>query len=125
MTRFEMDLRGMFGDYWQKDANKRLDQIEAELESGKITIDANGVAYNCIGRVVSEEIAIMLHYVTTRINLDATATARDVEVEKSAREYRERMKNHVYSAEELSEMRNAFGAGTTVVDVITGKRITL
>jgi hypothetical protein len=35
--------------------------------------------------------------------------------------YRQRMANHVHSAEELNEMRAAFGPGATVVNVITGK----
>lgn len=33
------------------------------------------------------------------------------------------MKNHVYSEEELYEMRSAFGEGACVVDIITGKKI--
>jgi len=36
--------------------------------------------------------------------------------------YRKRMANHKPSAEELCEMRAAFGPGTTVVNVLTGKR---
>jgi hypothetical protein len=38
-------------------------------------------------------------------------------------EYREQMKNHVYSEEEKYEMRAAFGEGTTVVNVFTGQTI--
>ncbi len=40
-------------------------------------------------------------------------------------QYRERMKNHVHSAEELFEMRSAFGPNTTVVNVITGRKTKL
>jgi hypothetical protein len=37
-------------------------------------------------------------------------------------EYRESMKDHVPSAEEMYEMRSAFGPGETVVNVFTGQR---
>lgn len=39
--------------------------------------------------------------------------------------YRKSMENHVYSEEELFEMRAAFGSGTEVVNVLTGKKIKL
>lgn len=41
----------------------------------------------------------------------------------SLAEYRESMKNYQPSAEELFEMRSAFGAGAEVVNVITGQKI--
>ena len=37
-------------------------------------------------------------------------------------EYKESQKNRVSSGEELFEMRAAFGEGTEVVNIITGKR---
>jgi hypothetical protein len=39
--------------------------------------------------------------------------------------YAENQKNHVPDAEELFEMRAAFGEGATVVNVITGRSISL
>lgn len=45
--------------------------------------------------------------------------------DESLAAYRERMKNHVPSGEELYEMRAAFGTGVTVVNVITGKKTKL
>ena len=38
-------------------------------------------------------------------------------------DYKEKMKNHKPSAEELYEMRAAFGPGATVVNIITGKKV--
>lgn len=49
--------------------------------------------------------------------------ARDGQTASFLAEYRERMKNHKPSAEELYEMRAAFGPGATVVNMITGKRV--
>ena len=60
----------------------------------------------------------------------ATASDRHLEVERkesaeSLRRYREEMANHVPDAEELYEMRAAFGTGTTVVNILTGRRARL
>ena len=49
----------------------------------------------------------------------------NAEAEEVARRYRERMQNHIYSEEELFEMRAAFGEGTEIVDVLSGNRIRL
>ena len=61
--------------------------------------------------------------VTDKVDVEATATARDLEVEKELIEYRNNKRP--YSAEDMAEMRAAFGAGETVVDVVTGKKIRL
>lgn len=47
---------------------------------------------------------------------------RTVETTRKLAEYREQMKNHVPDAEEMFEMRAAFGVGETVMNVITGQR---
>lgn len=45
--------------------------------------------------------------------------------EQAMAEYRRSRKGRARSSEEISEMRSAFGAGATVIDVITRERITL
>lgn len=124
-SRFAKELSGELGEFWQKRANESLVKIKSELESGQITIDENGVAYNCIGRVVVSDVLEMLTYVTDRVNVEATKKASDEETSRWAAEYRKAMANHVPDEEEIAEMRAAFGAGATVVDVITGKQIQL
>jgi len=47
--------------------------------------------------------------------------AREADTSKFVAEYKERMKDYVPSAEEMFEMRAAFGEGTKVVNVLTGK----
>ena len=125
MTRFEQELNGMLGDYWQKEAERELAKIAEEIKNGKITIDENGVAYNCIGRVLMDDMAEKVAHVDSRINLKATEEARLEEVEKSIAQYREARKNYRRSEEEMYEMRAAFGTGTTVIDLLTGEEITL
>ena len=51
MTRFQKELSGALGAFWKKEAEAALDKIRAELDAGEITIDGDGVARNCIGRV--------------------------------------------------------------------------
>lgn len=125
MTRFERELNGLLGDYWKREAQKELERIAEEIRNGEITFDENGVAYNCIGRVLMSDMAEKVAYVDDRINIEATANARAEEVEKSIAEYREARKNYKRTEEELAEMRAAFGKGTKMVDLLTGEEFTL
>ena len=123
MTRFMKELNGDLGAYWKAEAEKELARIKADLEAGQITIDENGVARNCIGRALMDDMLEKLALVTDKANRSATEAARAAENAEFLEEYRRNRKPH--SAEEIAEMRGAFGAGTKVVDIITGETITL
>lgn len=123
MTRFERELSGALGAYWKNSAEKELEEIRKDLAEGKITIDENGVARNCIGRVLMSDMLEKLTYVTDEVDEEATKAARDEEVTRSLAEYKRNAKPA--SEEELSEMRAAFGEGQTIVNILTGERITL
>lgn len=117
---FQNRLNGLLGEFWKKDTLRQIEDIRCELSEGEITIDASGVAYNCIGRVVTDEIAEILDYLHAEsFNREATNAARKIESQKFIEEYR---KNPPKMTEEgLSEMRAAFGPGATVVDIFTGQ----
>lgn len=123
MTRFQRELSGELGEFWKKHAEEELDKVRAKLEEGKITIDAKGVARNCIGRGLMDDLLEQLSMVTDKVNVEATRAAREAENAVFLAEYRARSKSP--SAEELVEMRAAFGPGATVTDVITGEKITI
>ena len=123
MTRFERELSGALGAYWKTSAEKELEKIRKELEQGLITIDENGVARNRIGRVLMSDMLEKLTYITDEVDAEATAAARAEEVQRSLAAYRANAKPA--SEEEKNEMRAAFGEGQTVVDILTGERITL
>lgn len=123
LSRFEQELSGQLGDFWKKHAEKELEDISKELAEGKITIDEDGVARNCIGRALMSDMMEKLSYVTDQFSVEATRAARDKEVEESIAEYRRNYKGP--SEEELAEMRAAFGPGEVVVNVLTGTRIYL
>ena len=123
MTRFMKELNGDLGAFWKAEAEKELARIKADLEAGKITIDENGVARNCIGRALMDDMLEKLALVSDKADRSATEAARAAENAEFLKEYRRNRKPH--SAEEIAEMRSAFGAGTKVVDIITGETITL
>lgn len=125
MTRFDKELQGLYGDYWKKEAIKYLHKIEEEVFTGKITFDSEGVARNCIGRVVMNDIANALDYIVNdgSFRWDKTIEARQKEDEEFLKEYASH--NHQPSDEELAEMKAAFGQGAKVINILTGQEIQL
>ena len=125
MTRFDRELRGEYGEFWKKKAIQYLHKIEEEVFRGEITIDKEGVARNCIGRVVVDEVANALDYIIRNgsFSWDKTIEARQKEDEEFIKNYI--AQDREPSDEEIIEMKAAFGEGTTVIDVLTGKRIQL
>ena len=123
MTRFMRELNGDFGAFWKAEAEKELGRIKADLETGKITIDESGVARNSIGRPLMDDMLEKLAMVTDKANTSATEAARAAENAEFLEEYRRSRKAH--SAEEIAEMRAAFGPGTTVVNILTGETTNL
>lgn len=122
MTRFQKELSGEFGAYWEKEAQKELERVKADLQAGKITIE-NGVARNCIGRVLMSDMLEKLAMVTDKASVEATTAARDKEVSESLAEYRKSARPA--TGEERMEMQAAFGKGTTVVNILTGEKTKL
>ena len=123
MTRFEKELSGALGAYWEKEAKKELERVKKDLDEGKITIDENGIARNCIGRTLHDDMLEKVAKVSDKVNIEATRAARDEETAKVIDSYRASYKG--VSHEEMSEMVAVFGTGTTVVNILMGTRITL
>lgn len=112
--------------YWQRSAEKEVAKMVEQYKNGELLIDENGVAtWASNGNAIPEECVEKAVYGGLAINVELTRKVRDKQTEEFLTDYRERMKNHVYSEEELYEMRAAFGKGTVVVDAITGRRIQL
>lgn len=123
MTRFEKELSGALGAYWKKEAKKELERVKKDLDEGKITIDENGIARNCIGRTLHDDMLEKVAMVNDKVNVEATRAARDEETAKVIEAYKASYTGP--SEEEMFEMRAAFGTGTKVVDIFTGKKIKL
>ena len=137
-TRFQQEISGELDrqvaertgepnkHFWQKEAEKEVADIVARYENGELLIDEYGVAYWASNNhAIPEEYVEKAIYGGLPVNAELTRELERNQEEKAIREYRERMKNHVYTEEELFEMRATFGEGTVVVDAITGRKIRL
>ena len=119
MTRFQMELSGKLGQFWQNEAQKELERVKSDFDSCKIIIDSDGVARNSIGRALADDMLEKLELVAPDcVNVSATRATYAAEVREALKGYARRQPND----EEMHEMRSAFGTGTTVVDVLSGRR---
>ena len=125
-SRFMMELSGELGPYWVKSAREEVNKMQDQADTGEILKEEDGaVKWKRNGRYLPEDCVEKLAYTHFKFSPEATKKKRDAQTERSLKAYRESRKNHSCSAEELYEMRAAFGAGETVVDVITGQKIIL
>lgn len=123
MTRFQQEITGELGQWWKNHAEKEVERAVREANELAI-VDSNGaIRWKSNGSYLMDDFCEMLEYAGYQFSRKATAKARNIQVKKCLKDYR--MNYNGPSAEGLLEMRSAFGAGETVVDVITGDVITL
>ena len=99
---------------WREREKKRL---RASLETA--TYEKDGALY-----WTNVDRPVPMH-VFRDAEIEAPAAQAEMLIQHTAAflaDYREAMKNHVPSGEEIYEMRAAFGEGETVMNVITGQR---
>lgn len=128
MTRFERELSGALGAFWKEHAEKEIRKMEEEVMSGELFFRADGVAlWKTSGNVIPDNVVEILKHSAYRELFDEEATTRAKEEQdaEAIASYKRRMQNHKYSQEEMAEMRAAFGEGTEVVDIITGRTVRL
>lgn len=122
-SRFEQEIFGTLGDFWKHVAEKRVSEYKSKAELGEILTDSKGAAYwKSNGSYLPSDCAEVLSYTGFDFNAEATKVARDKEDFERIARYRDSMKNHACSEEELYEMRAAFGTGTEVMNVLIGKK---
>ena len=125
-SRFLMELSGELGPYWVKSAREEINKMQDMADTGEILKEKDGaVKWKRSGNYLPEDCVEKLSYTHFTFSPEATKKKRDAQTERELKAYRESMRNHQYSDEELFEMRAAFGEGATVVDVITGQQIPL
>lgn len=126
MTRFERELNGSLGSYWAENAKKEIRKMEERQINGEIFFGADGVVrWTSNNRVMPRDCREILSHTVYRdlYSEDASRAAEEAETAAFLESYRKNYKES--GEEEKAEMRAAFGAGTTVVDIITGERIRL
>ena len=120
MTRFELEIIGKLGNYWKRNAEKEIAWVQERVVNGEVLIDDNCAAYwKSNGQYLPSDCVEKLTYTGFFFDAEATNKAREKQTAEFLNQYRAR--KHTPSAEELCEMRAAFGAGAKVVDVISGE----
>ena len=123
MTRFYQEITGVLGDYWKKDATKRVQDYVEEAKM-KADVDSNGaIRWKNNGNYLMDDYCEVLEYAGYPFSREATKAARDAQVAEQLAAYR--ANPPMMTDEDIEEMRAAFGNGTSVVDVIGGQRILL
>ena len=123
MTRFEREISGSLGAFWKKNAEEEVKKAVTQAEKDA-TVEADGaIKWNSNGRYLMDDFCEKLEYAGYPFSRKATTEKREKQVEEELAQYR---KNHKgFSQEELDEAREAFGEGTTVVNVLTGEKTKL
>jgi hypothetical protein len=120
-SRLAADFLGQDA-FWKKEANECLKRNINEYE-----IKDNALVWKSNGRLVPTDIIELLHAarVIDDIQFISALVSYDYISAKEIEEIKEMLSNREQTQEELSEMRNAFGEGEVVVNVITGKKTKL
>ena len=124
MTRFEQELSGSLGAFWKRNAEQEIERMQRMAENDEIRTNLNGAAFwNSNGNYLPADAAEKLSHTDFPFSLEETAKAREARTAAQLERYRRNAK--APSAEEIEEMRAAFGTGTTVCNIITGERTRL
>ena len=119
--RFERELLGEFGSYWQKMAIDEIDKMQNRVNNCEILTDENGAAYwKSNGAYLPWHCVEILQFTNFKFDPYATQEAEMKQTIESLEKYR---RNHrEISDEERAEIRANFG-NESVVDIITGEVI--
>lgn len=123
MTRFQREISGQLGDYWQSSAEQDVKEAVIDADKNAIVEDDGAIKWKSNGAYIPDDFCEKLEYAGYKFSREATAVKRNAQVQKELAQYRANYTGP--SDEEVAEMRAAFGEGETVVDVITGKTIKL
>lgn len=123
---FNLELDGKFGQWRQQSAVEQIKEMEERYEKHEFTVENGAAMWECGNYLPMDCLAAVINgkygYL---IDVDEHERLLDKQQSESIRRYKDRMKNHVYSEEELYEMRAAFGEGVEVVDALSGNKIRL
>lgn len=123
MTRFEREINGSLGDFWKRNAEEEVKKAVAQAAE-KATVEADGaIRWKSSGRYLMDDFCEKLEYAGYPFDREATAKKRDAQNKESLMEYRRKYRG--LSGEALAEARAAFGEGTVVVNVLTGRKTRL
>ena len=123
MTRFEREISGSLGAFWKKNAEEEVRKAVAKADADA-AVEADGaIRWNSNGRYLMDDFCEKLEYAGYGFSREATAEKRETQIAESLAQYRRNDRG--LSGETLAEARAAFGEGTTVVNVLTGRKTRL
>lgn len=108
-------------EYFKKDSER----VEKNFDTETYFDDNGVIRWKSNNSVPPKDILEFWAYREKPFNYKLAEQTRKKEDDEFLEEYRKQMANHQPSEEELFEMRAAFGEGTTVVNVFTGKKTKL
>lgn len=123
MTRFEREISGNLGEFWKKNAEEEVRKavIKADTDA---TVEEDGAArWKSNGSYLMDDFCEKLEYAGYPFSRKATAEKRERQNVERLAECRNG--NSALSGEMLTAARSAFGKGTTVADVLTGRKTQL
>lgn len=123
MTRFQKEITGELGQWWKDHAKKEVERAVREADKNAIVESNGAIKWKSNGSYLMDDFCEMLEYAGYQFSRKATAEARNIQVVENLKNYK--LNYTGPNAEELAEMRAAFGEGETIVNVITGDVIQL
>lgn len=120
---FKKAVDGEFGEAIKIRTENEVMDLVMEAKREAIVEPDGAIRWIKSGNYVPDDCCEMLEWANYPFDREATAIKRDKQIDEFIKEYRSQP--HQYTEEELYEMRSAFGEEETIVNVITGERITL
>ena len=126
-TRFEQQITGMLGAFWQKEAEESVKASIKKADREAIVEEDGAIKWKLSGNYLMDDFCEKLEYGGYAFSREATRAKREVQNDEAIEQYKKARANMTaeQKAEEMFEMRAAFGEGATVIDVLTGERIQL
>lgn len=118
MTNYVEAYEGKGYEFRIDEARRLAERLRTEA-----TIIAGVIRWNTNNTVLPLDCVALAAHIGLPIDQEACTAARDTETAAFLAEYRKR--SHRVTAEQRAEIRAAFGRDTTVVNVVTGRRIRL
>lgn len=122
MTRFQREITGQLGAFWIRSAQEEACAAREKFYKDAYVED-NVVRWKSNGRIPHDDMLEKMEYMGCEFDRIKSNEVRDQEDAAALAKLRNQKSRH--SAEELHEMRAAFGTGATVVNILTGEKIHL
>jgi hypothetical protein len=120
MTRFQREISGQLGEYWKQSAQKEVEQAVKNANENTIMESDGSIKWKSNGNYIPDDFCEKLEYAKYFFSRKATAEKRDEQVSEFIKNYTNSKKD--LSQEEKIELDANNKPGTSIVDVISGRK---